>query len=153
MKADFIAKSLDLHFQIKTSQRLVRSHPFLKTSTVYDCHNQISDLTDHSQKSTLSRAKFSLVHLLFPTPAKEQRRTSQSPISFSIPQTSRVYNAPVLRNIRRSSGRNHRLPSRETTLEGTLSSRKIKGAGTGLMSEVSSWSHALGIDTPPPLHT
>lgn len=69
-------------------------------------------------------------------PIAEPRRgqgaaTSPSPTSFSIPQTSRVSNAPVLRNIRRSSRRNHRLLGRETTLKGTLSSRKIKGGGEG----------------------
>lgn len=68
----------------------------------------------------------------FPNPRRAGAKDFPSPISFSIPQTSRVSNAPVLRNIRRSSGsRNHRLLSRETALEGTLSSRKIRGAGGG----------------------
>lgn len=85
-------------------------------------------------------------------PIAEPRRgqgaaTSPSPTSFSIPQTSRVSNAPVLRNIRRSSRRNHRLLGRETTLKGTLSSRKIKGGGEGgATQEADFWPHASGSD-------
>ncbi|KAK1334955.1 hypothetical protein QTO34_004528 [Cnephaeus nilssonii] len=63
-------------------------------------------------------------------------------------KTSRVSNAPVLRNIRRSSRRNHRLLSRETTLKEHLSSRKIrgKGGGGGQCKEADFWSHAFGSD-------
>lgn len=109
---------------------MLAAHSFLYVLTVYSFHNREFRSWLFLEVYTLSRSK--IFPSLFPIPkSRQEATTSQSPTSFSIPQTSRVSNAPILRNIRRSSSRNHRLLSRETTLKGTLSSRKIKGVCVG----------------------
>lgn len=89
-------------------------------------------LNGYSWDALCPGTQFPLAYFPLPNPAKaEAGTTSPSPASFSKPQTSGASNAPLLRNIRRSSRRNHRLPGRETALKERLSGRKIRGEAEG----------------------